>query len=248
MTNSIAFPHCWTDMPNPRIEGPSSSAAVAIELHETDWRKIVSKHFASSKEPWGEVLSSKVVDALAGRSPTAIQDCNATRTALAAIHDQIGVCLQRPLVILYSCIGEQVRGQGHRWLLILPCGAIAVAWTETLKNRLKTCYFTGSAAVKPKGDRWKHALRQHVQEYATFDEVSRTFVYPSMKDRREVSNVGTAAELRYATQFSTPEAWGFESNIAGSPWRRPSWEWLAPEHAALSSENAAMRLRKDVTS
>ncbi len=248
MTGNELFPCHWMDMPDPRVNGMPSSATTVIEFHESDWRKVVGKHFANSKEPWSEIIPTNVVQALVSGRGVVDGRGEPSSTALAAIREQVKTCLARPLVVLYSCIGQQVRGQGHRWVLLLPSGAVSVAWVEKTMARLKTCYFTGSVAVKPKEVRWRHALRQQVQEYAAYDESTGSYVYPDEKLRREVSLAGAAAELRYAIQFAKPEWWGFASTKPGEPWQRPKWNWPVQESAVCESTTELSRSRKEMTS
>lgn len=213
------FPHRWNDLPDPRptaVEG----AMTLVEIHEPEWRKIVQKHFASSKEPWIDTLGRALLDAVGSNDAG-----EAAKAALDVIRHQIAASMRRPLVILYACLGPQIRGQCRRWLLLLPCGALTVVWSELATNRLKTCYFTGSVAVKLKERRWWYALRQQVQEYATFDEQADVYRYPATNDRREVSVVGATSELRYAVQFNAADAWGFASNEPGAVWDAPNWDW-----------------------
>lgn len=224
MTCNEIFPCHWMDMPDPRVNGMTSSATVVIEFHEPEWRKVVGKHFANSKEPWSEIIPINVLQALVSTGGMG-GNGQAISEALAVINKQVKECLHRPLVILYSCVSQQFRGQGHRWVLLLPSGAVMVAWVEKTIIRLKTCYFTGSVAVKPKEGRWRHALRQQVQEYATYDESTGRFVYPDANKRRELFESGPLVELRYAIQFARPERWGFASSKPGEPWQRPAWNW-----------------------
>jgi len=240
MANKILFPIRWNDLPDPRPATAEGATAV-VELHEAEWRKVVQKHFTNSKEPWGETLGQTVLsDVVAGDA------ADAMRTALEVIHNQCAATLRRPLVILYSCLGLRISGQGHRWLLILPCGALAIVWAEKLSNRLKTCYFTGAVAVKPREKRWRHALRQQVQEYATFDDQARVYRNPAGNERREVSVVGGTCELRYAIRFNAADAWGFASSETGAEWRSPKWDWSTvgrdsssrPVQTAVNPEDA----------
>lgn len=218
MANESLFPQRWNDLPDPRPTAGASATAV-IEVGEREWRKIVQKHFANPKEPWSEIFTSV---SWPWDSPEMIQ---AVTTALVAVREECLSTLRKPMVLLYSCVGRQIRGQGHRWLLVLPCGALTVVWAENMTNRLKTCYFTGATDVKPKGKRWRHALRQQVQEYATFDEHAGIYHYPAADDRREVSVVGATSELRYDIQFNAAETWGFASNEPGAQWNWPNWNW-----------------------
>lgn len=229
MTNNSPFPVTWHNLPDPRPSG-AEGATTVVEVRKADWRKVVQKHFASSKEPWGDTLGEDIRQALLQGS-----NSEATRRALELLRRQCDATMTRPLVILYSCIRAGHRGQGHRWLLLLPCGAVGVVWVEKPKNYLKTCYFTGAVGVKPKRGRWRHALRQQVQEYANYDEQTRKYCYPAKNDRREVSVVGATNEIRYAIQFNAADAWGFSSNTPGSPWSPPRWNWESVELSEASA-------------
>jgi hypothetical protein len=219
------------DMPDPRVNCVTGAATMVVEFHESDWRKVVGKHFANSKEPWIDTIPTNIMQALVSGGGIVDEHAQESGLALATIREQVKACLKRPLVILYSCIGEQIHGQGHRWVLLFPSGAVSIAWVEKNKARLKTCYFTGSVGVRSKEGRWRHALRQQVQEYATYDKSTGKYVYPDPKMRREVSVAGTAAELRYSIQFARPEWWGFVSTEPGEPWQQPMWNWHLQESA-----------------
>jgi len=239
MANESVFPHQWNNLPDPRptaVEG----AMTAVKVHEPDWRKIVQKHFASSREPWIDTLGRALLDVVGPHDAG-----EATKAAIEVIRRQIAASMRRPLVILYACLGPRIRGQGRRWLLVLPCGALTVVWAETAANRLKTCYFTGAVAVQPKGKRWRHALRQQVQEYAAFDEQAGVYRYPAANDRREVSVVGATSELRYAVHFNAPDAWGFTSNDSGAEWRLPNWNWLQSENSSGNRADQAVVTPQD---
>lgn len=222
MADNGPFPSCWTQLRDP-CPTAEADAITAIEVCERDWQKIVWKHFANStKEPWRDVLGHETIEGIVSSSTHEV-----TQAALAEIRNQIAASLLRPLVILYSCIGPQIRGiVGHRWLLVLPCGAVAVVWAGKSENLLKTCYITGRVARKTnKSRRWRHSLRQQVEEYSVYDEQSRTYYYPSASHLREVSIEGASPELRYAIQFSAADAWGFASNKPGAVWQTPNWDW-----------------------
>jgi hypothetical protein len=228
MTHEAIFPHRWEQLANPEPAETAKRSVTTVELQERDWRKIVDKHFGRPSEPWPDVLPSEALRTLsetphgpfnAGRARDAAQ------SVLAAMGEEIRECLNRPLVIVYSCLQEGRKGQKRHWLLLLPCGAIAVVWTGQPENVLKTCYFQGAVGVKHKGERWRAALRQVVREYATFDKSTNDYVYPAPADRREISVTGRAAELRYHIVFVTSDTWGFGTAVPGCPWRMPGWDW-----------------------
>ncbi len=221
MTSDTLFPYRWQDLPDPRPMA-ARDATTVIEVREPEWRKIVQKHLGSTKEPWSDVLNKAVLDAVISNGTR-----EAIQTALQAIHNEIATSLHRPLVILYSCIGSRVRGIGQRWMLVLPCGALAIIWAEKTTNRLKTCYFRGGLDVKPNMRRWRHVVRQLVQEHLPFDE--GTYRYPALNHRREVP---TESEMRYAFRFVAADAWGFASNEPGAVWRLPIWNWAESEFLA----------------
>ncbi len=183
MAGKVPFPCRWEEMPNPHSRDGAGSTTI-IEVGEPEWRKIVQKHFANSKEPWAAAIAQ-----IAMKNSSSEDENAAVAAALDAVRDECVSTLRKPLIILYSCVGRQIRGQGHRWVFVLPSGALAVVWREKEVHRLKTCYFTGAVAVKPRETRWRHALRQQVQEYAVLDEQSNRFRYPRPNDRREVNVV-----------------------------------------------------------
>ena len=232
MSNDISFPVCWSDFPDPQPAAAEGAAAV-IEVHKAEWRKVVQKHFANAKEPWGETLGQTVLNAV-----VASDAAGAVRTALEVIRNQCAATMQRPLVILYSCLGPQISGQGHRWLLLLPCGALGIVWVKKSKNYLKTCYFTGAVSVKPKRKRWRHALQQQIQEYAYYDEQTGVYRYPAANHRREVAVMGSTCELRYDIHFNAADAWGFTSNTPGSEWSLPRWDWHPGKLTRVSANTA----------
>lgn len=241
MVNESLFPHRWNGLAEPRptaVEG----ATTVVDVHEPEWRKIVQKHFASSKEPWDDIFNRALLNAVISNNGG-----DSTQAALELIRCQIAASMRRPLVILYACLGPRIRGQGRRWILVLPCGALAVVWQESATNRLKTCYFTGAVAVKPRGKRWRHALRQQVQEYATFDEQAGVYRYPAANDRREISVVSGTSELRYAIQFNAADAWGFASNEPKAEWRFPNWNWPQSENGSGSEASQAAVNPEDVS-
>lgn len=223
MASKVLFPCRWEEMPDPRSPDGAGSTTV-IEVGEPEWRKIIQKHFGNSKEPWAAAIARIALN------HSSSEDENAAVTAaLAAVQNECVSTLRKPLVIFYSCIGPQIQGQGHRWLLVLPSGALTVVWCEKEVHRLKTCYFTGAVAVKPRETRWWHALRQQVQEYAVLDEQSSRFRHPEPSDRREVGVVGGTSEMRYAIHFVAAAAWGFSSSEPGAGWRSPIWNWTNEE-------------------
>ena len=231
MGDNPLFPCRWDEMPDPRAKDAPIGISTMVELHEADWRKVAGKHFANSKEPWGDTIREealKVLTASPSERRAGGETDEATHLGLEVLRGQMFLCLKRPLVILYSCLRQGTPKPGHRWLLVLPCGAVAVVWAETSTNRLKTCYFTGAVAVVMLvGERWRHSLRQQVQEYAAFDKSSGAFVYPRPEDRREVDISGGTTELRYNIRFAAGEAWGFVPGTPGTAWKRPSWNWPA---------------------
>jgi hypothetical protein len=225
MPSDVFFPYRWKDMPDPRSNRGQAHSTTVIEIHERDWRKVIGKHFSNSKEPWIEILPVKELQSLVSDGGVLGLQGESSSLALDVIGKQLRASLARPLVIFYTCIGKQVQGQGHRWVLVLPSGAIAIAWVEKPMVRLKTCYFSGSVAVKPKDTRWKHALRQHVQEYATYDESKKVYVYPDRSKRSEVSDSGSVSEVRYFISFVNAGWWGFASSNPGAIWKYPTWHW-----------------------
>ncbi len=232
-SNNVSFPCRWGDLPDPRANGITNLSKVVIEFHESDWRKVVGKHFANCKEPWKDTIPLNVLQTLVASEGVGSGAGLEINIGLALINKQIKECLNRPLVMLYSCVSQQFRGQGRRWVLLLPNGAVSIVWVEKTIIRLKTCYFTGSVAVKPKEGRWRHTLRQLVQEYATYNESTSRFVYPDKSKLLNVSILGTPTEIRYAIQFAKPKWWGFASfkpsEFASSkpyePWQPPIWSW-----------------------
>lgn len=232
-SNYVSFPCRWGDLPDPRVDGVTNLSKVVIEFHESDWRKVVGKHFANCKEPWSDIIPINVLQALVATEGVGSGSGQEISIALALINKQVKECLHRPLVILYSCVSQQFRGQGYRWVLLLPNGAVSIASVEKTIIRLKTCYFTGSVAVKPKEGRWRHTLRQLVQEYATYNESTGRFVYPDESKLLDVSILGTPAELRYAIQFAKPKWWGFASSKPSEPWQPPIWNWPVVRESAF---------------
>lgn len=240
-SNDVSFPCRWGGLPDPRANGITNLSKVVIEFHETDWRKVVGKHFASCKEPWSDIIPVNVLQTLVASGGIGSASSREIIIALALINKQVKECLDRPLVILYSCVSQQFTGQGRRWVLLLPSGAVSIVWVEKTIIRLKTCYFTGSVAVKPKEGRWRHTLRQLVQEYATYNESTSRFVHPDKSKLLNVSILGTPTEIRYAIQFAKPKWWGFASfkpsEFASSkpyePWQLPIWSWPVVRESAF---------------
>ena len=224
-SNDVSFPCRWGDLTDPRVNDMTNLSTVVIEFHESDWRKVVGKHFANCKEPWKDTIPLNVLQTLVASGGVGSGAGLEINIGLALINKQIKECLNRPLVMLYSCVSQQFRGQGHRWVLLLPNGAISIAWVEKTIIRLKTCYFRGSVDVIPKGRRWRYTLKKLVQEYAIYDESIRGFVYPDESKHRKESILGAPTELRYAIQFVDPKWWGFASSNPGDPWQPPTWSW-----------------------
>jgi hypothetical protein len=229
------FPYRWDQLPDPAATNAPNGPRTQVELLERDWRKIVGKHFTRSSEPWGDILPASTFDVLKG-SPYGALDSRpmreATENALSILGHEVAASLRRPRAIVYSRLqqhGSHWRPIRH-WLLLLPCGALAVVRAGPQSNFLKTCYFLGSVGVIAKEERWRIALGRIVREqkYATFDESTNDFVYPAMQDLRQVANLGQAAELPYQITFVTAQSWGFIAPLAGSPWRLPIGDWIGP--------------------
>ncbi|HUY34244.1 MAG TPA: hypothetical protein VMV69_15970 [Pirellulales bacterium] len=235
MATDSLFPYQWDQLPDPAATNAPNGPRTQIELLERDWRKIVGKHFTRSSEPWRDILPTSTFDLLKG-SPYGALDFGplreATENALSILGQEIAASLRRPRAIVYSRL--QQRGSHWRptrnWLLLLPCGALAVVRADPPSNLLKTCYFPGSVGVIPKEERWRIAIGRVVREqkYATFDKTTNDFVYPATQDLREVAILGQAPELPYHVTFVTAQSWGFIAPVAGSPWRLPSWHWVDP--------------------
>ena len=243
MATDSLFPYRWDQLPDPAATNAPNGPVTHIELLERDWRKIVGKHFTRSSEPWRDILPTSTFHLLKGSRYGALDSGpmrEATESALSILGHEIATSLRRPLAVVYSRLlqrGSHWRPMRH-WLLLLPCGALAVVRAGSPSNLLKTCYFLGSVDVIPKEERWRTALGRVVREqkYATFDETTNDFVYPAMQDLREVAILGQAPELPYQITFVTAQSWGFIAPVAGSPWRPPIWDWIDPI-AATGSES-----------
>ncbi|HVC98626.1 MAG TPA: hypothetical protein VND64_33475 [Pirellulales bacterium] len=218
------FPYLWDQLPDPAAANSPNGPGTSVELLERHWRKIVRKHFTRRSEPWRDFIPATALNALKA-SPYGPFDAEplrqATIAALARLGEEFAACLKKPLAIVYWRL--QADGKRNRcWLLLLPCGARAVVWVGQKKNSLRTCYFSGAVGVKPKGVRWRAALRQLVQEYAFHDDTTNEFVYPAATYRLEIQE---PPEQRFGIRFATAQNWGFENAAAGSRWRPPHWNW-----------------------
>lgn len=204
-TNAETFHH-WTGLRSPHA-APDQLQFVAVAIASHHWRKIIDKHLCVFVDAWADVFGSELVKER--------NDHTNHREMLDVLGKQIAGCLDHPLLILYSCIGERINGIGHRWLLLLPCGAVAYVWEEKSERSLRTCYFKGAVGVKPLEDRLRTAIRQQTLEYAIFDKESGEYLHPSSSDRHESSSGG---ELHFNKRFVSPKAWGFRSAIPGDKW------------------------------
>ena len=131
-----------------------------------------------------------------------------------------------PLLLLFDCLPSNIRPAkpGRRWLLVTPSGACAIVWAGTNCNSVRTYYFTGAVSVEPRNNRWREAVRQHVQEYAKYDPFTKKYILPPGDHRVEI---GVAEELRYHMRFLTPNSWGFQGDAINSPWGNlPVGVWL----------------------
>ena len=195
------------------LRSPSSSDTegfrVNIEVLESNWRKIVLKHFSSTKEPWRDVFGSELVKA------SQSEMCNAK--LLDALGQQVTECLDLPLLILYSCLGRDYAGVGRRWLLVLPCGAVAYVWEEINGNTLRSCYFKGTVGKEPIGDRLRTSIRQQIVEFAVFNKTTGNFEYPELKDHHLAGRDET--ERVFSKRFVSGGAWGFVAETPGSKWK-----------------------------
>jgi hypothetical protein len=150
----------------------------------------------------------------------------ASEEALAVLEDEVRRSLSRPLILIYTSLGE--RGiDGRRWLIPLPSGAIAVVYVGDTEKKLVTCYFTGAAGVVPLGRRWQIAVRELVAGFAVPGQ--KTPLLPDRRHRREKSIVGAQPEMCVDIRFVDPEMWGFASGALGSEWKPPTWNWPASD-------------------
>lgn len=206
MITSSKFPHRWINLRSPFSLG-NERRIETVEVLENNWLKIVQKHFTRSNEPWQDVFGSELMKVCQSEIGNA--------KLLDALGQQVADCLDRPLLILYSCIGSDFKGVGHRWLLVLPCGAVAYVWKEKERNTFRSCYFKGTVGIEPVGDRLRTAIRQQVQEFAIFDKTTGNYSYPGLSDYHSTS---MDTERIFAKRFVSGGAWGFVAESPGSRW------------------------------
>lgn len=224
----------WENLHDPSADA-SSGALTTIGVSERSWRHFVEKHVCDGSEPWADVFGEETVKKLAAAPHGPFTDgpgAGASKAALAILGNEVRRSLSRPLVLIYTSLRE--RGiDGQRWVMPLPCGAIAIVNVRLTEKKFLTCYFTGAAGVNPIGTpnpafkkrRWKIAVRQLVEEHAVFNTTTRRHTLPEARHRHEKSVKGGQREMCLNVHFVAPEVWGFTGNTPGSEWAVPTWTW-----------------------
>ena len=207
----------WDRLPDPTHP---ETGYVSVELAEHHWRKIVQKHFGGSRrdEPWKDVIDA---DDLAQLCKTPFGPWHKNESAgksamsvLAVLEREVRCSLERPLAMIYTSLDGIAGKLSHRWLLLLPSGAVAGILLNRNTLSLKTCYFTGVVAVvKDRRKRWQRAVQQTVENNLQYDKDLDAFVLPGPR-HRTITNT----QMRFIFRFVTPAQWGFASDAVGSAW------------------------------
>jgi len=212
------FPVVWRDLADPSDPRAPQGQRTIVKLSAQAWNHIVDKHVANPMEPWDDLLSRTVREAVVQHDA----NNSAVRQAVDRLGEQIRQSLERPLALLYRMAGA---GGRRVWLLVLPSGANAVVHVKG-RPRLVTCYYPRVATVEDNREcRWRRVVAQLVWRYGKVS--GRQVLLPSSDYQVSVTGVDGRKELRRAIRFVTPEMWGFVPNMRGCPWQGQLDVWPA---------------------
>ncbi len=238
----------WDNLPYPGVSPESKPQPLRIVVDWRVWEHVVDRHVLPGREPWGDVLSGGVVEAIhraAGREAAGSGEPAAT--VLRRLEGEVRATLERPMVLQYEVTGSPKPGafRSERWLLLLPCGALVAIGRARRSFFVATCYFPRAAVVEPRAERrWQRVAVQLVLRYGTIGGSPATLSPPVPQVTFPVPRREPAREWRSNVRFVTPESWGFCPDLTGCPWRGRLGPWPAASAGVETKPTDQARRRR----
>lgn len=232
--------HCWSDLPDPREERKGRTLALVMSV--AAWQHCL-KHWTNRREPWKDEFGADTVGELrksSGDRPSPEEP--PARRVLEVLENQTRESLRHPLVLVFQA--RQADRVAVKWILVLPCGAQAIAVGSGSHLRWVTCYYPYRAAVeKNRSRRWEHCVRHLIRRYVRLKGEPPRFSLPQPDEQIAVRDTtGRVIERVRRMRYITPENWGFCPDLEGCPWRGRLVSWEAAK-AATQGEKPGKKRR-----
>ncbi|MCS7305950.1 MAG: hypothetical protein NZ602_12695 [Thermoguttaceae bacterium] len=225
----------WQDLPDPTDPAAPKGQKTQMVVPVSTWHHILEKHIRCELEPWSELLTESVRQALIDQPVEASEQTAEGQQALRRLETEVRHSLERPLVLLYAMRPVKETGQAGEtryrvWGMVLPSGATAYAHQKGGKVELMTCYFPKPCGVKTNRDqRWQKTVKTLLWRYCSRSADNRGLCYPDETYQVLVRPEGEEPQYRTRIRFVTWQTWGFLSGEPGSPWRGRLEPWPAAE-------------------
>jgi hypothetical protein len=199
------------------------AGVLCVHVTENFFRHMVTNHVRNGNEPFEALLGAEPPEQLCNCwSPDwSIGDrWPVFETAVARIREEMVRSLLQPRVLAAEALDPKTRELLHRsWLLVLPCGAVAIMHHHDHSSELKTLYFMEAAVEELDPDwRWRAVMKTLVKGYAEL--TPEGWVPPRPDKLFPVPRHGVPREMRWQVRFISLEQWGFGPDQRG---RLPDW-------------------------
>jgi hypothetical protein len=203
----------WNDVPDPRDDSAPGATSCTVEVSESVWRKISTKHAADGSQPWGELLGERMEPfrGLWAVGVTEVERYTTLAGVSAKVEEEAKRCLRVPLAVLYGEFPPPPTKGAPRgaWSLVLPCGALLAVHSNAAGGEVHSCYFKGKVCrERNPRERWRVLASLLTRTYAERGD-DGTWKAREMARRDDVTVVGI--------RFRTRGTWRLDRNHP-TPW------------------------------